>query len=213
MSTIALALALLAAPAPAAAREVRVGIGAGAGALTTNTSAYTGELADIGRGLGSSIRGDEGTRVVPILTQSVWWHVNQRWWVGVQLTERWWWIWAEMYSATAPAASHRIDRSVLAFDATLQWMKQYEGPLRAYGGIGPALYWIGTRERGWLGNQEAIDIGRGGRLVGGFRFGETIAAALELSMEYFFLPRRNVMLDDGGDAVAVAIALRVEAWL
>jgi hypothetical protein len=200
-----------------AASPVAVGAGAGFGWLPAINDPYVGDNSTIAEALGSTAHESSTDHAVPMLWQALYRREPiGKMHLGIELTERWWRVWSEGVSSSVSASSHRIDRSVIAIDAQARAAFEAGRPNTfVVAGVGPALYWIGTRERGWLGNQAAIDYAPGVRGSAGFRVmpATYLGIVVELSLETFRLPRRNVLLDDGGQATSVSFNVRVEGWL
>jgi hypothetical protein len=190
--------------------------GVGIGVLMTDNKPYVGDLATLGDAVGSHVSESGTDRIVPILSQTCWYREPRgRWRIGLEATERWWWIWSESRSLVASSASHRVDRSVVAIDVAARLAVSTSSPLvRILVGVGPAAYWIGTRERGWFGDRDVVDVRIGVRGNAGVRIGSPhIGALFEVSLETFSVPRRNIVLADGGRAPALFLGVRIEGTL
>jgi len=210
-----IAVALLAVSAEAAGSALV--LSGGVGMQMTDQRPYVGDTQELARALGSTTDQSSDALAVPILSQGCWQRrAPGEFAFGVELTERWWWVWAESRSLVASSASHRIDRSVVAFDAAVRvafpaWNEQFRFLL----GVGPAVHWIGTRQRGWLGDQDVTDLRVGIRGSGAARFAFSSAYAMtfDLSVESVRVPKRSVLLNDGGSAAAVTLGIHLEVWL
>jgi len=215
MNALLLATSLLAAPAQL--DGVRVSVSAGAAAAASDSRPYHGDLEDIADGLGATFRTSGSEHFVPVLSQAIWLpETSAEWRAGLRLTERYWRYWAEMRSGTIPASSHRIDRSVVAVDAMFELLfgkLDLNHPGRFVLSGGPAVYWYGTRERGWLGASESVDTTVGARGALGGRFGYRGALVLEATIDFVPVPHTTTMLADGGRITFFAIGLRGELWL
>lgn len=194
-----------------------VALSAGVGVLATRNAPYVGENAAMADGLGSFVSESAELHLVPILSQAFarsYYDGKVRF--GVEVSERWWWVWSDSRNGVVPSASHRIDRSVLAIDALATAAVVVRRQLSTiFTGVGPALYWLGTRQRGWFGDERVVDVAFGVRAVIGYRvaLSRRVAFVSDVSYETYRVPQRNVVLADGGTAPAVSIAMRLEVSL
>jgi hypothetical protein len=203
-------------PPPDPGREgAQLGLGVGLGTLLTERTPYLGDASEIGRGLGSRVDESSWARLVPVLSQTIWFGPSRenQWTLGIEATERWWSMWSRARSPATVDADHQIERSVLAIDAALvgAWRPRRES-LRLVVGVGPVLYRVTARERGWLGDTNTVDLRPGLRASIGPRFviGGGFHAALDASLEWWQVPGHNPVLRDGGGAVAVMLGTRIE---
>lgn len=207
----ALALAASAAEPPPA-----IAVSAGVALLGTDDRPYAGELESLSDGLGSHLKQSDSLHVVPVLSESLSLpYAEGRVWLGVELTERWWRVWAESRNDVVASASHRIDRSVIAVDALATASLRVRTSASIFVGLGPALYWIGTRQRGWFGDDRGVDYALGARALVGCRIhiSNSFAFVPDISYETFRMPSRNVVLKDGGPAPALSLGFRIQVTL
>jgi hypothetical protein len=198
--------------------ENEFSLSAGASVLGTSTQPYVGDTIEIQRALGSRVTESGGARITPVLTQALWFGRREHgeWTLGIQLTERWWSVWARGESTVAPASGYSIENSVLAIDAAL--MASYmsrRGFTRFVIGAGPLMNRIGLTEKGWLGDSDRSNYVLGGRIACGPRFGGSgpVAFALDGALEWFTMPQRNDLIRDGGSVITASLSARVEFFL
>jgi hypothetical protein len=208
---------LVSAAASANGDDVRFSLGAGAALVAPTAAPYDGDVPKISDALGARTTTSHDLRIAPVLTETIWFgeFVPREWTFGIEASQRWWSRSTEMRSPETAKANFRVDRDLLIVDALFVATRTSTGIARFTIGAGPAVHRIRTRESGWLGDADVVDLRVGGRALISNRFAlsETFGLAIDTSVTAFEVPRTNPLTRDGGVSFAFELGLRVDAQL
>jgi hypothetical protein len=213
---IVLFLAIFACPATHAEETGKKwGLGAEFGLFWyQNGDAYQGKAPDVIHELGGSTDGSilANWAMVPILTQA-WYPIKL---LQLELKERWWMMVVKGRFEWMPDLNYRLEKDVWPITLSLKVTgATSNNRFGGFFGVGPGMYIVQTREAGYFGNYNGVEVQAGVHVNGGIFVGivPQCLIKLDVSYDWFRINRVNNLLQDGGDAGGYTLALGFEYLL